>query len=235
MTKNTEESGQEVENQESPAPTFSSPSADSQKNSQPVDASALAKEVAAILKPTIDRQVQSVKDKRFSQLEKQQAPVGGNSTLEQLERLGVDIPADVRDQLTLENRLAALERGSSVQTSVAPVAEQTVDWSKVIDDVGLDDRIPEVAELIKGTYENLDKFKLAAYELNAKLSNAKPLPPEQQAILNSGKPATATAYTDDEVREKEAELGELYKNPTKYAKRIANLEEDLEPYWTEPK
>lgn len=235
MTKKAEESDQEVVKEELPAPTFTSPSDDSQTNSQPVDLDTIADRVAAKLQPTIVKAVQSVKDKRFSDMEKQKGSVGSNSTLETLERLGVDIPPDVRDQLTLEMRLSALESVSSEQPSEAPVATQTEDWSKVIDNVGLDDRIPEVIELINGTYSGIDQFELAAYKLKDKLSNATPLPPEQQAILNSGKPPVASALTDDEVRAKEAELDELFKEPTKYAKRIEKLEEELEPYWPEPK
>ena len=235
MTKNTEESGQEVVEKESPAPTFTSPSDDSQTNSQPTDVSQIAKEVAELLAPNIAKQVQSVKDKRFSQLEQKKETVGSTTSMETLEALGVEITPEIKDKLLMQ-RIAALEKKgvSPEQLSVAPVVERAAGWSEVIDEVGLDDRMPEVVDLINGTYDNLDKFKIAAFELNAKLSNATPLPPEQQAILDSGKPATATAYTDEEVREKEAELALLQKNPTKYAKRIDRLYEELEPYWPDP-
>ena len=235
MTKNTEESDQEVVNEELPAPKFTSPSGDSQ-SSQPVDVSSLAKEVAELLRPTIATTVQSVKDKRFSELDKIKESMSGNSTLETLQSLGVEITPEIKDRL-LWQRLDALEKQgvSSGQQSAAPVVTQTADWSKVIDNVGLDDRIPEVIELINGTYNDIDHFELAARRLKDKLSNATPLPAAQQAILSSGKPQTSSALTDEEVRAKEAELQELYRVPSKYSKRIAMLEEELEPYWTSAK
>ena len=224
MTENTEESGQEVGNKELPTPTFSSPSDDSQL-SQSVDTNALAKQVADLLAPDIAKQVQSVKDKRFSKLEKT-----GNSTLETLEKLGVTIPDGVRDQLSLEMRLTALENVSSEPTSVAQVAAKAEDWSSVINEVGLDSRVPEVVNFIGGTFRDTDDFELQARRLKDKLSNATPLPPEQQAILQGNKVQT-DAFTDAEVAEKEAELSELFRSPSKYKKRIEKLEKELEPYW----
>ena len=104
MTGTTEESGQEVVKEESPAPKFTSPSADSQTNSQTIDQNALAEQVAKLLQPTIAKQVQSVKDKRFSELEKAKS----NPTLDKLSAMGVTIPDNVRESMEMEMRFEAL-------------------------------------------------------------------------------------------------------------------------------
>lgn len=207
--QNELESGQVQEKAELPVPTFSEKSADSQVS---IDPQALAKQVAELLRPNFEKMAQSTKDKRIAKLEK---AVGG---LAELEALGVAIPPEVK----LEMRLRDLEQ-SSVSTPVSQGSGkvETQEWSKIIDEIGLDLKATETIEFLRGEYRNLDHFEAEANRLKRRL-DSKPNPSlETSPTLSGRKPVEKN---NDSLL---AELQLLQKTPLKNPKRMAEIEEAL--------
>lgn len=230
MTDEPTVSGQEAESVEekTPTPTFSQPSDDSQKSA--VDIKSLAAEVAELLQPTIEKNVQSVKDKRFADIEKKLGAIDPN-TLEYLQSQNVDIPQSVIDDMreqrirNLENQLA----GQAPRPSQGKVVEvKAEDWSKVIDEEGLDAKNPEVIKFLRGEFRDLDDFELKAHRLAKSLKDNNPTPPEQKASGQGAAPPQA--LTDDQIKQETATLNMMYKQPTRFKKEIKELEAKLEPY-----
>jgi hypothetical protein len=143
-----------------PKPTFTEAPVSS--TSGP-DVETLAEKVAAKLRPDFEKIAQSTKDKRIAKLEKAM----GVGDLAELEEMGATIP----DPVKWEYRFRQLEQQNVRQESGGTGLQSDGDSvSKVIQETGLDANRPEVLDLLRGQYRNMDHFAREAYALSKRLS-----------------------------------------------------------------
>lgn len=216
-----QESGQ-AESEELPTPSFSQPDA-SQTNS---DADAIVSKLTPILEQLVDRKVQSVKDKRFSEIEK---VLGGRSKLlAELEASGVEISKDVRSELRMRDLEEQLSQQPArpTQVSDAGPSQQRQAVTEAVAELtryGLSSNDPQFIELLRGQYSNPDAFK--AKVTGYVLGKVAPQPPPSPAGLVQS-PAASTSKGND-VGPLIAELSVWQKEPTKYKAQIAQRVKDL--------
>lgn len=187
-----------------------------------VDTKALAKEVAALLKPDFEKVAQSTKDKRIAALEKRL----GTSDLAELEEQGVQIP----DNVKLEYRLRNLEQGrqpespSQTPTSQGSGANLTAqDVSEVVKRFNLDANDAEVIEKLRGTYRNRDHFEatLAGVAIS-RINKPSPSPAESSSMQ------TPPSGGSEDVNVKIARLAEMQKAPSQHRAEIKALTKELD-------
>lgn len=193
MAEIAQESVSEPVKAESPTPTFTEAS----KASSPsgLDAKALAKEVAEILRPDFEKVAQSTKDKRIARLEK---AVGID--LSELEEMGVTIPENVKTEARLrrlEARESAPVQEASSGRGDSSDSEQA---SKVMQEAGIDANSPEGIGLLRGTYRNLDHFRAEAYSLKLRLANR---PAPSPSAAPAAQAEASPQGTDAEALKKE--------------------------------
>lgn len=225
MTEPTQpESTPEAGNQGLPVPTFSETSAD--KPTSQVDTKALAKEVADILRPELERTAQSVKDRRFAAIEKKL----GMSDLAELREMGVEIPENVEmkyqlRQLMEQRNPQAPETPTQAPTSQGSGASLTVqDVSEVVKKFNLDANQADVMEALRGTYRNRDHFEASL----ANLAFAKLNKPQPSAAASPAMPSTPNPPSSPvDVSALSAEYSKLAKAPGKNAKRLKEIEDIL--------
>lgn len=190
MNEETTVGGQPEVNQELPTPKFTESAGVSATSA--FDPKEIAKQVAEILRPDIEKTIQSTKDKRIAKLEK---AVG----LEELEQLGATIPENVKAEYRnrqLEERLQAIEQSTSPKpTSQGSGTVQANEWSKVIEQVGLDLKAPETISLLRGEYRNIDHFTAEAYKLRDNIKS-QPKPTIETSPSIPGRKITENVETD---------------------------------------
>jgi hypothetical protein len=203
------ESGQSGE-QELPTPSFS----DQATSSTSSGADDIVSKLLPQLEQMIERKVQSVKDKRISEIEK---ALGGRSKiLAELESEGVNIPKDVRTTMQireLEERLAQqtaqpaqkVDDGSSTQKAAVQ------DAIAKLSEFGLSSNDPAFIELLRGKYANRDAFDKAVLgHVVGKLAPQKP--PNPADVVQAPARAGATdkgvdALTDEYKKQVRAARG----------------------------
>lgn len=214
------ESGTEQASEGLPIPKLESASSASQTSS--VDTKALAKEVAELLRPELERTAQSTKDKRIAAIEKKL----GLGDLAELEQMGATVPENVK----LEYRLRNLEGGRTTepaQTQSTPSngngeALTALDVSEVIKEYQLDANDPQVLEKLRGTYRNRDHFQATMAKVALAQVNRQPPSPSGSSVL------TSEAARTGDVSGKIERLAEYQKQPTKYKAEIAKLKGELD-------
>ena len=146
-----------------PNPTFSD--TDASPTSADADAivNKLAEKLMPVLEKTIERKVQSTKDKRFSDIEKALGVRSG--VLAELESQGVEIPKDVRTELRLreleeqrsgQSPQPAQVRDDGSSTQKAAVTEAIAELRKY----ELSENDPGFVELLRGNYKTRAEFDL---------------------------------------------------------------------------
>lgn len=221
MAEQTPESKPEVVSQESPTPKFTEPSAVSSPST--VDIDALADKVAAKMMPSVEKLIQSQKDKRIAKMEKQMEAAG----LSELEEMGVQIPEPVKTEMRLR-RLEEAREPTPVQepSKGKGGTSDSEQVSAVIKETGLDANTPEVIKLLGGEYRNLDHFRAEAFALRARQAT-KPAPDASAApSLNAGTRASSS-LSEAERETIGEEIVTLMRNPTGNAERIAKLQAQL--------
>lgn len=216
------ESGQGAASSELPIPKLETPSADS--STSVVDTEAIAKRVADILRPDIEKTVQSTKDKRIARIEKQL----GVGELSELEELGVQIPENVK----MEYRLRDIERSRQSpevpgQTTTSQGSGATLtakDVSEVVSGLKLDANDAEVLEALRATYRNRDHFEASMARIALNKSN-KPTPSAASTTTMTTTPTPPTDRPD--VSALSAEYSRLAKQPGKNYARLKEIEEIL--------
>ena len=211
------ESTPETPSTELPIPKLETPSAGSSTSG--VDTEALAREVAKLLRPDIEKTVQSTKYKRIARLEKQL----GVGDLSELEEMGVTIPENVR----MEYRLRNLEQGRSTpevpgQTTTSQGSGATLtanDVSEVIGNLKLDANDPQVLEKLRSTYRNRDHFESTMAQL-ALAKASKPTPSVSATPVIGTQPAQPTDKQKEIVAEYETELAKI---PRGNQRAVSNL------------
>ena len=209
-------------NQELPTPEFSESGVSSTSNG----ADEIVSKLLPHLEQIIERKVQSTKDKRISEIEK---VLGGrNKILAELENEGVSIPKEVRTQMQLrelEERLAQAT-GQPASPNVDGSTSQKAAVTEAITELkehGLATDDPDFIEILRGRYASRAEFDLKVQKyINRKLRPTKPANPAD--VVQS--PAARGASTVD-VEKLTARLMELSKQPSKYAKEIAEIGDQL--------
>jgi hypothetical protein len=153
-------SGQSGES-ELPTPTFS----DQAPSSPSSDVDAIVSKLTPILESLVEKKVQSTKDKRFSQIEK---VLGGRlDLLAELEGRGVQIPAEVRTQMEIQDLRDQITQpkpdqpapvrddGSSQQRQA--VTEAIAELTKY----SLNSNDPAFIDVLRGQYRDRASFDLA--------------------------------------------------------------------------
>jgi hypothetical protein len=209
MAENQLESDQSGE-QELPTPSFS----DQVTSSTSTGADEIVSKLLPQLEQIIERKVQSVKDKRISEIEK---ALGGRSKiLAELEEAGVPITKEVRAEMRireLEERLTqpptqpaqAVDAGPSTQK--AAVTDAIAELSKY----GLSSNDPGFIELLRGKYQNRDAFDKAVLgHIVQKIAPPKPANPADvvQAPARGGATEkSADALKQDYIKEMQTMRG----------------------------
>jgi hypothetical protein len=203
MAENQLESDQSGE-QELPTPSFS----DQATSSTSTGADEIVSKLLPQLEQIIERKVQSVKDKRISEIEK---ALGGRSKiLAELEEAGVPITKEVRAEMRireLEERLTqpptqpaqAVDAGPSTQK--AAVTDAIAELSKY----GLSSNDPGFIELLRGKYQNRDAFDKAVLgHIVQKIAPPKPANPADvvQAPARAGATEKSVDALTDEYKNK---------------------------------
>lgn len=144
------EGGKAPVSQETPTPKFTEPSvsATGAKSTTSVpDPDAIAAKVLEQLRPEIDKQLQSVKDKRIARIEGQLASLG---QLAELEEMGAEIPEKVK----LEYRLRQLEgRSAPTPEDKGMSQDEAVARAKnILSKAGVDMNDPDLTALWQKAY-----------------------------------------------------------------------------------
>jgi hypothetical protein len=219
MTDNTKpEGGQEQVSGELPTPRFTDASAGSATSS--VDTDALVEAVLRRLEPTLDKKLQSTKDKRIAEIEKRLKM----SDLTELEELGAQIPDNVKLEYRLRqiegNRQPESNQATTSQGSGANLATQEV--AEVVKKLNLDANDPEVIEKLRGTYRNRDHFEATLAQM-ALARATKPQPSAAESATIQAQPSTPV-----DVSAKIAQLQKLQREPTRNREAIAKLSAELD-------
>lgn len=224
-TDNQTESGQ-TGTQDLPTPEFSEQATSSTSSG----ADEIVNKLLPHLEQMIEKKVQSVKDKRFSEIEK---VLGGRSKLlAELEEAGVPITKEVRaemrireleERLTQPNNQPAQERvDGSTQTRTA-----ATDAIAELKKYELSPNDPEFLALLRGKYQNRAEFDLAvSRHVVGKLAPQKPPNPADVVQSPATSPSTGK-LSEAAADQKYAELGALLRSPTANATKIANLKKEL--------
>ena len=218
MTDETMESSSVSGSMETPNPAASK---QDDKPTSAFDADQLLKQVEVL----IEKKVQSVKDRRFDEMDKR---LGGAEAV--LERVKDLIPAEKFNELKKDLEFEDLKRRVyGDEPKPVAVASAAIDVAKVASEYGLKADDPEfVAAFSSRKYTDEKDARLDLVTFAYKQAT-KPQPSDADAASPpSGAPKKA--MTQSEIDTKAATLTALYKSPTKNAKQIAILEKELEPY-----
>mgnify|MGYP001176771704 CR=1 FL=1 len=158
-----------------PQPTFSESPASSPSALTPDQISAFSAGLKPIIEEIVERKVQSVKDKRFSLLEKGESSL--TEALAQLKQQGVTIPPHIEQQFEVKayvDRMLA-ERGVATagdKSMSNAGANQTGNFNVVeeLNMLGLSTNDADVVKLVGGQYRNADHFRAEAAKLALKKS-----------------------------------------------------------------
>jgi hypothetical protein len=184
-----------------------------------------------LIKAEAERAAQSVKDKRFSELD------GMKEILARIKEGGGTIPPAMESQLQMQEAIdrALTERG------VAPVSGKsmtgaganpagTFDVLGTLNQLGLNTSDPAVEQMVKGLgtgkYRNPDHFIAEAAKLALEKSKQPAAPSDTGTPPPTGG-APQTPPTEAEKEEMYAKLNKLYKTPSQNAAEIKKLEKDL--------
>lgn len=216
MSEQTLESGQEPVDSGVPTPTFTEVSADSKVSTN--DPGAIARQVMELIRPEIERVAQSTKDRRFDKIEKAMG-------LSELESLGATIPENVKQEMRfreLENKLSQPQQTQTPSRQGGDVS--ATEWSRVIEEAGLDLKSPDTIQLLRGQYRNLDHFSAEAFRLKSRLEKSpNPNPATQSSITSRETSSGSRTITQVTI-----ELASLQNNPSKENKaRRAELNAEL--------
>jgi hypothetical protein len=208
---------------ELPIPTFSETGA----SSTSTDADAIVSKLTPILEQIVERKVQSVKDKRFSEIEK---ALGGRAKmLAELEEMGTEIPKDVRSELRIRDLEERLTQASPqpVQVGDNGLSQQKAAVTDAIAELNkydLDSNNAGFIEILRGKYPNREAFDLNVQRyVVSKLAPQKPANPAD--VVQS--PVTAGA-TGNNAADKIAQLQQLQKTPTRNRAQIEKLTKELD-------
>lgn len=224
MSEETKVSGETPETK-LPQPKFSEPSASStsapaSSNTQPFTEAQLAQ-----LEGIIEKRVQSVKDKRFSDLERSNSEL--SRVVADLKGRGVALPPDLETQYQVETLVKQeLSRQQPVDKSMSS-QEKAFDYMGVLKDYGLDTNDPEVLKLVGGTYTNEAHFTREAGLLAVRKAKASTPSSSTEPPVSSTVVPTPVALTDAEKSTLDLKLRGYYKQPIRFAKEIKELEKKL--------
>src|SRR3990167_6122685 len=174
-----------------PNPTFSGSGDSSTSESDAIVSklrSALLDELKPVIQQTIEKQVQSTKDKRIAKIE------GRLGMLAELEEQGATIPENLKQEMRfrdLEERLTRpAQPAGSVDNGLSTQKQAVTDAIAELNKYDLSTNDPAFIELLRGQYANRDAFdaKVQRY-IVGKLSPQKPANPAD--IVQS--PVTAGA------------------------------------------
>ena len=181
------------------------------------------------LEPLIEKKVQSVKDRRFDDMDKR---LGGAETV--LERVKELIPAEKFNELKKDLEFEELKRrvyGEQPQTSVPVTGTQqaiaAVDTAKVFSLLNLPENA-ETTALKARTYGSEAEVAVAALRY-MEAQKSKPTPTNADVPTPQGSPPPSTPDAKA-VEAKIAQLNKMYKAPTRYKSEIATLEKELEAH-----
>lgn len=211
------------EPQELPTPEFS----EKGDSSTSTDADVIVSKLTPILEKIVEQKVQSVKDKRFSEIER---VLGGRSkVLAELKELGQSVPDNVLSELRLreiEERLSQ-SPAQPVQAGVDGSTPQKTAATEAIAELkenGLSENDPAFIELLRGRYSSRAEFDLKVQRyINGKL---KPQKPASVADVVQGPAGSPPAKPDAQVLI--AKLQGYQKFPTRYGKEIEETVKQLE-------
>jgi hypothetical protein len=161
MDENKQESAQEPVKVELPTPVFTEPSV-AQPTSAP-DTEMLAKKVAELLKPEIERAVQSTKDRRFAQIER------SLGQLADLEAQGATIPDSVKQEARIRDYVDS--RLQSAPVARDGITEPKFDPTSLLREIGLVGNEPEVIREWMKPHRNDDHLRAELTKIrNAQLT-----------------------------------------------------------------
>ena len=183
-----QESAQEPVKAELPTPTFTETSA--VKPTSTVEPEVLARQVAELLKPDIEKAVQSTKDRRFDRLER------SLSQLAELEAAGAVIPDSVKQEARIRDYVDS-------KLNSAPMAQESVrepkfDAASVLKEVGLDGNNADVIRLLQGQYRNPDHFRAEAQSLRLRQLTPTPQSGGGAPAMQEGGPVGGIQESDED-------------------------------------
>lgn len=203
-----------------------SPTSAGQNVQQPSSLS--EEELLKRLEPLIDKKVQSVKDRRIAELEKQVS--GFQSVLERFKGL---VPDDKLREIQKDLEFEDLKQkvyGTEKQTSEPVAGSQQMSAadlaSSIIAKAQLDANVPEVIELIRTAGNDPVEFAIKAGELKARMAN-KPAPTAANAPVLQTSTGSGEAWN---FEAKNARFRELQKFPSKHKDEIKKLKQELEEH-----
>ena len=212
MTDTTMESGQGSGTANS-APTGDKPTSQ-------LDEAKLLERIGSLVESTIEKKLQSQKDRRFDKIEKTLGDfqpvlekVKDLLTPEQLEKVQRDLEwEEMKRRTGLTPTSPTPQVGDQRAAAVKPKSD-------IVKELGLDENDPEVAAVLR---EGADPLKLAKVAINMA---KKPTPsPSGAPALGS---APAPTMTNERIEQLAAERNFLYKEPSKNRDKIKAIERQL--------
>lgn len=231
LTSNTVSGEETTGQQETPKPVIGSENSQASSTSElsPEMVSALSKALTPNIEDIVKRAVQSTKDKRFSDLEKNASAMQKVLTL--LNDNGVQIPPAVAQNLRmseLEDAINEIRSGNQRQdtgmSGQQVNQEGGFDAQQYVRDLGLDFNDPDVLGLLSGRYANQYHFEAEASKLA--LRKAKPVevtdtvlqPLEGQTQSTKVTPAQLLAAYQKEVAPHRGDIAAVSAIQAKYRK-----------------
>jgi len=199
----TQESSQPGDAGELPTPSFSGSGDSSTSESDAIVSkirSALLEDLKPVIKEMAEKQAQSVKDKRISQIEKK---IGRLGLLAELEEQGATIPDNLKQEMRfrdLEERLTQpAQPAQSVDNGLSTQKQAVTDAIAELTKYGLDSNDAGFIELLRGKYANRAEFDLKVQRfVVGKLAPPKPANPAD--IVQSPVTAGATGKNPDALK-----------------------------------
>jgi len=196
----TQESSQPGDAGELPTPSFSGSGDSSTSESDAIVSklrSALLDELKPVIQQTIEKQVQSTKDKRIAKIE------GRLGMLAELEEQGATIPDNLKQEMRfrdLEERLTRpAQPAQSVDNGLSTQKQAVTDAIAELTKYGLDSNDAGFIELLRGKYANRAEFDLKVQRfVVGKLAPPKPANPAD--IVQSPVTAGATGKNPDALK-----------------------------------
>lgn len=191
--KPVESAPEQPEPQGEPTPTFSEPSGD-QPTSPGTDLDAVSARFEKLLDTrleSLERRLQSQKDKRWSELERQYGDLGEIRHALEAAKEGSTEEGIILDILA---QRAAAQRPSDQPSSgfqPAPPAGNRAQTARdeardILRAAGIDENSPEVTELMRGTYRNADHFLAETYRFAQRRQGRAAQPASPAAVLAPG-------------------------------------------------
>lgn len=163
MDANTPQESSQPGEAELPTPSFSgsgdSSTSDGAEATVSKLRSALLEELKPLIRETIEKQVQSTKDKRIAKIE------GRLGMLAELEEQGATIPENLKQEMRfrdLEERLTQpAQPAERVDNGLSTQKQAVTDAIAKLTEYGLTSNDPAFIELLRGKYQNKDAFDKA--------------------------------------------------------------------------